>query len=234
MIYGFVEYWPTYASVIGTLGSDGLYTETDQFLIVAHLSKLQDAWGITPYQVWLKLSGSSQVLYDFAEQTGTRFVSFRDTAAELITLKNDPVFQGTNGMLTIGFIIVLLLCGIGFLLYWILSIRARTLQFGIFRAMGMSKGSVLSMLLVEQIFISGTSIGAGILVGRLASKLYIPLIQVAYAGADKLLPLVNVIQPSDYVRLGIVIGIMLVSCIVILCVQISRIRISQALKLGED
>ena len=43
--------------------------------------------------------------------------------------KNDPVLQGTNGILTVGFIVVLLLCTVGFLIYWILSIQSRALLF---------------------------------------------------------------------------------------------------------
>lgn len=234
IIYGFVDYWPSYSPTTRRLNDDGTFEESDNYLIVAHLSQLQSSWGITPYQVWIKTKGSSQFLYDFSAETGTKFVTFKDTAAELISLKNDPVFQGTNGILTIGFIIVLVLCTAGFLIYWILSIQSRTLQFGIYRAMGMSKWGVLSMLLNEQIFISGVSIGAGILVGRIGSELYVPLIQIAYSASEKVLPLEIVGEASDFMRLGIVIAAMLILCMAILGVLISKIRISQALKLGED
>ena len=234
VIYGFVEYWSSYSPVTRTKDSDGIYKEMDNYLIVAHLSQLQSAWGILPYQVWIKTKGSSQFLYDYAAESGTAYTIFRDTSAELVALKNDPVFQGTNGILTIGFIIVLLLCATGFLIYWILSIQSRTLQFGIFRAMGMSGREVLSMLVNEQIFISGTSICGGILVGQMASVLYVPLIQIAYSSADRVIPLEIISETGDYLRLGGVIGLMIVSCMVVLGVLISRIKITQALKLGED
>lgn len=234
IIYGFIDYFPSYSPVTTTRGEDGVYEQTDNFLIVAHLSQLQSSWGITPYQVWIKTKDSSRFLYDYVEESGTEYVIFEDMAAELIAIKNDPVFQGTNGILTIGFIIVLMLCMAGFLIYWILSIQSRTLQFGIFRAMGMSKKEVLSMLLIEQIFISGMSIGAGILVGWLSSKLFVPLIQIAYSSLDRVIPLEIISQGNDYLRLGIVIGVMIVLCMSILGILISRIRISQALKLGED
>jgi putative ABC transport system permease protein len=213
---------------------DGLVKETDQFLIVAHLSQLQSSWGITPYQVWIKTEGSSQFMYQFAEESGTRFTIFEDTAADLVELKNESVFQGTNGVLTISFIVVLLLCATGFLIYWILSIQSRTLQFGIFRAMGMSQREVLTMLVVEQIFISGTAIGGGVLVGKLVSKFFVPLIQIAYSTADRVLPLDIIDAASDYLRLGIVIGLMIVVCMIVLGMLISKIKITQALKLGED
>ncbi|MBQ7915729.1 MAG: FtsX-like permease family protein [Firmicutes bacterium] len=234
IIYGFVDYWPSYSPVTISRGSDGVIKETDNFLIVAHLSQLQAAWGIRPYQVWMDVEGSTQFLYDYAQETGTKFTVFKDTAAEIVDMKNDPVFQGTNGILTIGFIIVLLLCATGFLIYWILSIQSRTLQFGIFRAMGMSKNEIWSMLLNEQFFISGMSILGGVLVGRIGANLYVPLIQIAYSSADKVIPLEIVSQASDFLRLGIVIGLMIVICLVVLGALISKIKIAQALKLGED
>lgn len=234
IIYGFVDYWPSYAPVVKKMGSDGLYQETDHFLIVAHLAQIQAAWGVTPYQVWIKTEDSSQFIYDYAEESGTRYMLFEDTSAELIELKNDPIFQGTNGVLTIGFICILVLCIMGFLIYWILSIQSRTLQFGIFRAMGMSMGEVFAMLLNEQLFISGVSIGAGIGVGILTSRLFVPLIQIAYSSADQVLPLEIISESSDYVRLFAVIGAAILLCLGILGWLISRIRISQALKLGED
>lgn len=234
IIYGFVDYWPSYSPITRTVGDDGVYSEQENFLIVAHLAQLQSSWGITPYQVWVKTEDSSQYLYDFAAETGTRYTIFNDASAQLISLKNDPVFQGTNGILTIGFIIVLLLCATGFLIYWILSIQSRTLQFGIFRAMGMSQKEVLGMLLIEQLFISGSSIGAGVLVGQIGSALFVPLIQITYSAADKVIPLEIVSEAADYLRLGGVIGAMLILCMIILGALISRIRISQALKLGED
>lgn len=234
VIYGFIDYWPTYNPYVYTMGSDGIYRQTDHFLIVAHLSQLQSSWGITPYQVWIKTTDSSQFIYNYAREKGIKFEVFRDSAAELVALKNDPVFQGTNGILTIGFIVVLLLCATGFLIYWILSIQSRTLQFGIFRAMGMSKREVLTMLITEQIFISGASIVGGVFVGQIGSKLFVPLIQIAYSSADRVLPLEITSLFSDYVRLGAVIGLMIVICMIVLGILISKIKITQALKLGED
>ena len=128
----------------------------------------------------------------------------------------------------------MLLCITGFLIYWILSIQSRTLQFGIFRAMGMSMGEVLSMLVNEQIFITGISIGAGILVGMLTSRLFVPLIQIAYSSADQVIPLEIISERSDTLRLFAVIGPAILICMFILGWLISKIKISQALKLGED
>ncbi|MBR4443195.1 MAG: FtsX-like permease family protein [Clostridia bacterium] len=234
VIYGFVDYWPSYASTVYTKGSNGLYSEEKKYLIVANLSQLQAVWGVTPYQIWMRAKDSSQFIYDFAEQSGASFSRFDVTAADIVALKNDPVIQGTNGILTVGFIVVLVLCAVGFLIYWVLSIQSRALQFGIFRAMGMSMREIVTMLVNEHIFISGAAIATGALVGYLTARLYMPLIQIAYSSSDNALPLRVVSQQSDNVRLAIIVAAMIGLCLVILGVLINRMKIAQALKLGED
>ena len=233
-ICGFVDYFPSYAPVTYAKGTDGLYRETPNYLVVANLSQVQAECGVTPYEVWIKTNGSTDFIYDFAEENGLTFTRFRDASAELVEMKNDPVLQGTNGILTVGFIVVLLLCAVGFLIYWVLSIQSRTLQFGIFRAMGLSMREILTMLLNEHLFISGLSIVTGAAVGKLTAKLYMPLIQLAYAASDNALPLQVVSRSGDMARIAIVVGVMLAVCLTVLGVLISRMKIAQALKLGED
>ena len=233
-ICGFVDYFSSYAPVTYAKGTDGLYRETPNYLVVANLSQVQAECGVTPYEVWIKTNGSTDFIYDFAEENGLTFTRFRDASAELVEMKNDPVLQGTNGILTVGFIVVLLLCAVGFLIYWVLSIQSRTLQFGIFRAMGLSMREILTMLLNEHLFISGLSIVTGAAVGKLTAKLYMPLIQLAYAAPDNALPLQVVSRSGDMARIAIVVGVMLAVCLTVLGVLISRMKIAQALKLGED
>lgn len=234
VICGFVDYWPSYNPRTTVLHEDGTATEMSNYLVVAHFGYLMSQWGAVPYQVWMKARDGTDFIYDFAENSGTRFTRFTDTAAQLVALKNDPIFQGTNGILTLCFVVALTLCAVGFLIYWILSIRGRTLLLGIFRAMGMTMGEIIGMLINEQIFISLVSIALGVGAGILTSRLYIPLVQIAYASADTVIPLEIVAQTSDMVKLLAVVAAMVLLCMAVLGVIISRIRISQALKLGED
>ena len=234
VIHGFVDYWPGYAPFTTVKGADGRMEEKENHLIVAHLEQLQTAWGVTPYQVWINAKNSTQFIYDYAAEQNIRFSLFTDASKQLVELKNDPVFQGTNSILTIGFICILLLCTMGFLIHWILSIQSRTLQFGIFRAMGMRMREVFTMLINEQVLLTGVSLGAGILVGAVTSELFVPLVQIAYSSSDQVLPLHIVSHYADYIRLFAVIGFVILVCMAVLGMLISKIKISQALKLGED
>ena len=74
----------------------------------------------------------------------------------------------------------------------------------------------------------------GAVVGHLTAKLYMPLIQLAYAASDNALPLEVVSLQSDNIRLFAVIGIVMLVCMIILGALISHMKIAQALKLGED
>lgn len=90
------------------------------------------------------------------------------------------------------------------------------------------------MLINEQIFSSGVSILIGTMIGLLASRLFVPLVQIFYASTDQAIPLEVINKPLDMIRLFSIIGIVIVICMVVLGKLISKINISQALKLGED
>ena len=83
-------------------------------------------------------------------------------------------------------------------------------------------------------FISGLSIAVGVGIGTIASRLFVPLIQIAYTTADQVLPLEIVDLVSDYIRILGVLGVVMICCLGVLSYIVSKIKISQALKLGED
>lgn len=234
VVYGFVDYFPSYVERTHELNEEETLITTENYLVIANLATVQQTCGVKPYQVWIQTDGSSQFIYDYAKKNGIQYTVFEDVAAKLVDVKNDALFQGTNGILTMSFIVILILCCTGFLIYWILSIRQRELLFGVFRAMGMTKKEIIQMLINEQIFSSGVSILIGAILGVVASKLFVPLVQIFYASTDQAVPLQVVFQTVDMIRLFSVIAIVIIICMVVLGKLINKINISQALKLGED
>ena len=234
VIYGFFDYWPSYAPTSVQVMADETIQTVDNYLIVAHLTTVQEKLGVFPYQIWINMGGNTSGFYEFADSENLKLTSMTDA----VKLKNDiaaqPLFQGTNGILTMSFITILLICAIGYVIYWMLSIRSRELLFGIFRAMGMTRSEIIRMLVNEQAFTGIFGIVFGLVIGWLASKLYVPIIQIAYSAADRVLPLELITKNSDIARLVIIIVIMFLICIGILIRQVFRMKISQALKLGED
>lgn len=235
-IVGFFSYWPGYAPTVAELGADGTAVTKDNLLIVAHFNKVKQRIGLKPYQVWISLKEGHDMseAYAWFGQNGIRLTKFTDKEARLKSAVEDPLLQGTNGILTMGFIVTILLCAVGYLIYWIMSIQSREMIFGVLRACGLHKGELIHMLLNEQIFSGVFSVAAGIGIGRLASDMFVPIIQQAYAAANQVLPMRLVIETSDLVRLyGVIAGVMLI-CLVVLILLIFKMNVTKALKLGEE
>lgn len=234
VIYGFVNYWSGYIPEEQTVTAGEVVTK-ENYLIVAHLSQVQEGFDLRPYQVWLKTNTTDMdFFYQWAEENGYKFTSIESLDDNLADIRTDTLFQGTNGILTLSFIIILLLCGAGYLIYWILSIRERELLFGVFRAMGMRKNEILHMLINEQIFSGILSIIFGGVVGVVSSRLFVPMIQIAYAAENQVLPQTLITDRADTVKLFVVIAVMLCICIAVLIRNIAAMKITNALKLGED
>lgn len=90
------------------------------------------------------------------------------------------------------------------------------------------------MIACEQVLVSGAAVAIGFVTGNLASRLFIPLLQVASSAADQVPPFRIVAQMEDYYKVYAVVAAMLIIGFITLWRIIARIRIDQALKLGED
>ena len=160
--------------------------------------------------------------------------TLQDSAQQLINQKNQPDLQGMNGGLTLGFIITMIMAMIGFLIYWILSIKSRTLQFGILRAMGMTMREIIAMLGYEQILVSGASIAMAFIIGGITSDIFVPVFQNMYDVVNQIPPFIVSASASDYIKIYVLIVLMLGGGFAILGGIIRKININKALKLGED
>lgn len=230
VIYAFIDYWPTYNPNSSDKGVDA------SSLVVANLSYMQNKLAIQPYEVWIKKKADAtdkQISDDIIKKDlKIEKIEYKDQ--ELVRMKNDALMQGMNGMLSLGFIAAMMISMLGFLIYWIISIKNRVLQFGILRAMGMSLSKVIGMLACEQILVSGAAILLGIVVGGLSSDTFIPLLQIVFNSADQVPPFKIMENAGDYIKIYAVIGTMLLVGFLTLWRIIAKIKIDQAVKLGED
>ncbi len=235
-IVGFFDYWPGYEPVITSLNGDGSVSSTDNYYLVTHYQVLRSRWGATPYEVWISLKDGAkgEDIAPWLDENRVHITKFVDKQAQMEKAINDPLLQGTNGILTMGFIVTLILCAVGYLIYWIMAIRSREMIFGVLRASGMHKDEVFHMLMNEQIFCGLTSILAGVGIGKLTSKMFVPMLQSAYAAANQVLPMKLITNQTDMVRLYVVVAGVMVVCLLVLIVIVFKMNVAKALKLGED
>lgn len=235
-IIAFIDYWPGYRPTTMTLNADGGVMTVNNCLIIANLAALQRYWGVTPYQVWITLKDgeSGDFIYSWLDENNVSLRKFTDRAKDIDKVTEDPLLQGTNGILTLSFIVTLILCAVGYLIYWIMSIRSREMIFGVLRAGGLHKREIFHMLILEQIFSGIFSIFAGIVIGKVASDMFVPILQDSYAAASQVLPMKLITDSSDWFRLYGVTAAVMVLCLLVITMIVFKLNVAKALKLGEE
>ncbi|NIK80227.1 putative ABC transport system permease protein [Paenibacillus castaneae] len=237
-VFGIIDYFPTFNPnpAVGSVDVSKKTLDNAPMLIVGHLPRIQVQIALEPYEVWVKLKPdvTTAQFYEGLTESKIPVTSIINTREELVQAKNDPFLMALNGILTLGFVLSILVSFIGFLLYWVLSLRGRTLQNGILRAIGLSLRQLIGMLGIEQLLTSGVSVLIGILVGNIASLLYVPNFQIAFNPSSLVPPFKVMFDSTDLMRIYILVGFMLLIGLGILAFMLSQLRIHQALKLGED
>ena len=206
------------------------------YFIIAKLGDYISTNEMRPYRFFIKKAEgvTDMELYDALLASESGLYDLESTDELLTEAKNEPVLQGTNGMLSVSFIFSVALCAAGFTVYWVIAIRKRQLQFGISRALGVSRAGVMMMLALEQVLVSGAAVFAGVFIGRVQSVLFVPFLSVNYTDPFENIGFRVVTAAEDLVRTLGVLGAVLAVCLVILFVIVIRLKVDRALKLGED
>ena len=230
MVLAFVDYWPSFDPT-----ATGRRSPPRTFA-VANFEYVFAKMATEPYQLWMELAPGTQSgpLYAAVEERELRVTQIWDTAQLTIEAKNDPLLQGTNGVLTFGFITAVLVSVTGYVLFLVFALRERTLQFGVLRALGVHRRQVVGMLVLEQLLTGGFAIVAGLAIGQVAALLYVPLLQLAGPAAEQILPFRVVALRSDYLRFYALALFIMVAGGVLFQSLVRRLRVHEALKLGEE
>jgi len=221
--------------VVGTLQFfPTLYDEGDPFVIINLQYSFDQQGAQYPYEVWLDLApdapaNAGDVL---ALTYGLRRLNATaDALLRLDVLR--PERQGLFGLLSVGFLATSVVSTIGFLAAMVLAFQRRMVELGVLRAVGLSQRQLIGLLAIEQALVIGAGALIGSLIGTLISELFIPFLQVRL-GAFPLTPPFRVIIPWEQVALVYAVaGGLLVGTVLVIFVLLRRMRIFEAVKLGE-
>jgi len=222
-VVGVFDYFPTW------------YPE-EAPLVVGNLDYyFESVGGETPYDVWLKLDPSANFATVNAGIKDLYKIVLENTIAleELNEAKSKPERQGFFGLLSVGFVALALLTVLGFLLYAFFSFRRRFIELGMLRAIGLSAFQMIVFLGSELAFLFVVGIGAGTALGVWVSTLFIPKLQVGNDMAARIPPFLVRIDWTSVFQIYILFGILFVVAMIILTFMLLRMKIFQAIKLGE-
>ncbi len=225
-IMGDFSYFPTW------------YTgaEENVALLVGNLEFIfEQMGGEQPYDVWIKTTPP----IDFEEMKAElRTVEINvmgyDAAAQRIgNEQRRPERQGLFGVLSVGFLASAVLTVLGFLLYALFSFRRRFIELGTLRAIGLSTRQLGIFLVCELAFLIILGLSAGTWIGITISDLFIPYLQIGAGPTANTPPFVVEIAWFALTRLYILFGALFVAAFSVLIVLLMRMKVFEAIKLGE-
>jgi Predicted permease. len=102
------------------------------------------------------------------------------------------------------------------------------------RAIGLSISQLITILSLEQFLTVGAGFSLGTLFGVIVSQVFLPFLQVSQ-NLDGVVPGFRIIvQRSDISNILIILGISLVIGLLILAFILIRLKLHEAIKLGEE
>ena len=229
------------------------YPETGT-MIVGNLEELfLQAGAEYPHEVWLgttrntdpasivyAVRGFSILLDPQADQSqlvpnGLNTIVREWSSAELNIRAEQrrPERQGLFGLLSVGFIASALLTVLGFLLYALFSFRRRFIEMGMLRAIGLSIKQMTSLLAAELAFLVLLGIGVGTALGVFASRLFVPFLQIGASAQSQYPPFQIEIAWLSIVEIYVLFVILFIVALSALSALLVRMKIFQAIKLGE-
>ncbi|OMF22744.1 ABC transporter permease [Paenibacillus sp. FSL H8-0548] len=223
VVVGILPYWPSQ------------YPDKSPF-IITNLDYIYDQLPLIPYEVWLKMKPDAKVapIVEGLQKAGVELAAVKDVRSELIMQSKLPTRGGVFGILSLGFLVSVIITLAGYILFWFFNLSGRVVQFGVLRAMGLSRRQLTGMLLLEQIFTAGLAIGLGVIIGKAVSLLFLPFLQTAENVAETVPPFRVIFEANDTNQLFVVVGFMMLIGALLLFLHIRRLRVHQAVKMGEE
>jgi putative ABC transport system permease protein len=215
----------------------GWYAEVDGPLFVGNLETVFDlAGGFTNYQVWIQTNPafdyeniSKIVLPDL----GVKVLTWQSTQPRISQVHNRPEQQGVFGFLWIGFSCAAILSVLGFFLYALFSYRQRFIELGVLRALGLDQRQMAMGLIFELLLLLLIGSVAGTFLGIWSSETYIPYLQIGEKPFERTPPFQVMIDYSSILQIFTLFALMFLVVFIALFASLRRMKIFQAIKLGE-
>lgn len=245
---------PLEAEIVGSFDLFPTWYPEDGTMIVGNLEELFLRSGAEyPHEVWLATAPEADP--DFIAYAVRGFSILLDRQADqsklvqngLNTIVKDwssaelniraeqrrPERQGLFGLLSVGFVSSALLTVLGFLLYALFSFRRRFIEMGMLRAIGLSIRQMTSLLAAELAFLVLLGIGVGTALGVFASRLFVPFLQIGASTQSQYPPFQIEIAWLSIVEIYVLFALLFLAALSVLSGLLVRMRIFQAIKLGE-
>ena len=164
---------------------------------------------------------------------GAQYTNWDAPVISIANTQAQPERQGLFGFLFIGFAAAALLSALAFLLYVLFSFRQRFIELGVLRAAGLSMKQMSGYMAWELTFLITLGVSIGTVFGVWASKLFIPFLQIGSKISALVPPFKVLIAWQTIFQIYGMFAVLFGVTLIILLVSLRRMKIFQAIKLGE-
>jgi putative ABC transport system permease protein len=223
-IAGAVNYFPRW------------YPEIDEVLIVGNLDyTFQEAGTELDYLLVARAAPTIDYAQFRSEiiSKGITGILYTEPFRAITRGQAQPDRQGLFGLLSIGFIASTIVTVLGFFLYAFFSYRRRFVDLGVLRAVGLTRSEMMLSVAWELGLLMFTGLGFGIGIGVIVSRLYIPFMQIGSRASDNVPPYLVTMAWTEITQILVLFFTLFLLSLITLIVVLRRMRIFQAVKLGE-
>jgi putative ABC transport system permease protein len=204
--------------------------------LIANLDYIFSSTGeISPYNAWFALdpATSATVVVNGLTKLGIPVAKVTDLREQLAIPLTRPERIGLFGLLSAGFLASGGLTALGFGLYAIATLRRRSIELGVLRAIGLSHRQMVALLIAEQALVVGGGALIGLALGTAASLLFIPFFRVGATAGAIIPPFQVIVAWSDVTVILLAFAAILLLTGAGIVYRMARLRIFEAVKLGE-
>jgi putative ABC transport system permease protein len=209
----------------------------DQVVVIGNLEHLFSFFGVTfPHQIWLRVAEGTdgKTLLAAVPEKGIEAVRPRDARALIAEEQAKMERVGVFGTLSVGFLAAAMMATAGLLLYSYASLRERLYRFAVLRAIGLLRRQIVGQVILEYSALTAYGVVAAVIIGSLASQLFIPFFRITGEQGIPLPPLLPVIAQDRIgpLALAFAIGMILMELAVVITALYRRLF--EAVRMGDQ
>ena len=191
-------------TVAGTYKYFPTVYEEDKVTLVGNLEYLSTSVGVTvPHHIWLRVQEDTdgRAVLKAVPRMGVETTLQKDARALIAEEQAKMERVGVFGTLSVGFLATVTIAVMGLLIYSYASLQERLYRLTVLRAVGLMRRQIIGQVALEYTFLTAYGAAAGVLIGMVASELFVPFFRVTGEKGIPLPPLLPVIAQEEVGRL---------------------------------
>ena len=202
-------------TIVGAFNYFPTVYEEERITVIGNFDQVTSMFGFVPiHDIWLQIkpSASEAEIRRALPRTLNLVPSVGQDAGILIAEERGQMERvGIFGTLTIGFLASATMAILGLLLYSYASLRDRMYRFSVLHAIGLLHRQIVTQVIMEYSFLAAFGALAGTIIGRLASRLFVPFFRVTAEKGIPLPPLIPLTSGGSMASLAIVFTAIIVA-----------------------